>query len=287
MTSSLRQRQILLGGLPKTGKTSFLALLYSAIANGQATGLALGHHRDDREYLNEIAERLMRCEEAVHTEVAEERELRLSLDLGDDKEEAVLRIPDLSGETWEHVATDREWSLEMEAEADRSEGFLIFVHSTKIDAHPSIAQVDAAAQALGAPARSTAPTRKKVDSKPALPPTQVHVVDALQLICEERSSRPSRAGIVVSAWDLVDGTPADWLARECPLVSQYAAANAGWLELRAWGVSAQGGKFGTKASRTRLAKLDTVDRAQVIHADGTPGNVADPVLWILRDGDSR
>ena len=116
--------------------------------------MRLGHHRDDREYLNEIAERLMRCEQAVHTEVDEERELCLSLSLGEDAEDAVLRIPDLSGETWEHVVTDREWSLEMEAEAQQSEGLLIFVHSTNIDAHPSIAQVDAAAEALGASAHS-------------------------------------------------------------------------------------------------------------------------------------
>ena len=82
--------------------------------------------------------------------------------------------------------------------------------------------------------------------KKLLPPTQVHIVDVLQLICEERSSRPTRAAILVSAWDLVDGKPNDWLTRECPLVAQYAAANARWLDLTVWGVSAQGGSVPDK-----------------------------------------
>jgi Double-GTPase 1 len=279
------ERELLLAGLPKTGKTSFLALLYIAISKSRARDLTLGHFRDDHTYLNEIAQRLMQCEEAVHTEVDEGRELLLSLITGPDREEVTLRVPDLSGETWEHVASDREWSLDMEDQVRRSEGIIIFVHSTKIDAHPSIASVDAAAKALGATDGKATDTKK---ARPDLPPTQVSVIDALQLVCEERSRRPSRAAIVVSAWDLVkDVTPNEWLERECPLVAQYADANAGWLHLATFGISAQGGKFNTKSSREKLSKSDALERAAIVDGDGTEANVADPVLWILRtDGTS-
>jgi hypothetical protein len=277
------QRELLLGGLPQTGKTSFLALLYIAITNGKASGLALGHHRDDRTYLNEIAQRLMSCGEAIHTEVDEDRELLLSLEVGVGREQAVLRIPDLSGETWEHVATDREWSTDMDDQVGRGEGIIIFVHSTNIDAHPSIAAVDAAAEALGETAAGPR-SGLSADARAVLPPTQVHIIDALQLICEERSARPSRAAIVISAWDLVDDvSPDGWLERECPLVIQYAAANANWLQLEIYGISAQGGRFATKAARAKLAKVDPLDRAQVVRGAGEEANVADPVLWILRE----
>ena len=100
------QRQLLFAGLPYTGKTSFLAIFYLAVANS-AGRLRLGSYKDDREYLNEIAGRLMRCEKAVHTEMKEHRELSLSLELAESAEPVMLRIPDLSGETWEQAVNER------------------------------------------------------------------------------------------------------------------------------------------------------------------------------------
>ncbi len=277
---------VLFAGLPKTGKTSFLALLYIAIMRGKAPGLILGSFQDDREYAQSIANRLNRCEEATHTEVNEVRRLQLSLALGEARRQALLRIPDLSGETWEEVAVQREWSTALDASVRSSESALIFVHANRVDSHPSVATVRRGASALGA---DLAGTSKPVDGKPragaTVSPTQVHVVDMLQLLAEERQVRPARAGLVVSAWDIVDQSiaPRAWLDREMPLVSQYVGANSDWLEFDVYGVSAQGGSFNDAASKEALCKEDALERAIIKDGRGQSTSIGTPIRWALRD----
>src|SRR5437763_14610891 len=105
------QRQLLMSGLQYMGKTTFLGIFYLALLE-EPKDLRLTSYQDDREYLNEIAGRLMSCTEAVHTEMDEHRELSLSLEIKDSGEPVALKIPDLSGETWEAAVVERYWSQE-------------------------------------------------------------------------------------------------------------------------------------------------------------------------------
>ena len=268
---------VLLAGLQETGKTSYLALLYAAISTNKAGAVKLGNYQDDREYLNGISERLIRCEEAVHTQVEENRELALSLTI--DGRDSFLRIPDLSGETWEHALRDRRWPRTVAERADSADGFIVFVHVRSLDVGLTIADAAAATDALGEePLEEDDAARSE-----RLQPTQVSLVDLLQLLCERRKARLSPAAIVVSAWDLVgpDLSPSAWLERNCPLTHQYLIANHRWLEATVFGVSAQGGSFRDEKVRVTLEGEDPVDRARIVSADGSSGRVEDPLLWAL------
>ena len=307
------ERQLLMAGQPGTGKTTFLALLWLAILSGRASGMELADYQDDRTYLNRIADRLQACDPALHTEVGEDRNLALSLLLGDGREPALLRIPDLSGETWREATLDRQWPARVEQEVSDSRGLLLFLHARDMDAGATIGEVNELADSLtlnavegephsasdvapdeGEPAESAVPVGVEAPGGTQAaggrapkhkhkPPTQVALVDVLQLICEQRGPRRWRVALVISAWDLTqDGiTPEEFVAKNLPLLVQYLTANEDWLEARIFGVSAQGGDFKDPAARTELGRRDTVERAIVRDSDGADVGVHEVAAWTL------
>jgi hypothetical protein len=277
MSESQRaELQVLLAGLPGTGKTTYLALAWLAISEGRSETLSLGTFQDDREYLNQVAKQLLQCREARRTEVEEVGEMRLSLTIGAAGRPAMLRIPDLSGETWQHAVYDRAWPLAVDEAAHNATGLLVFVHVINFDPAPSIHATHAALRALGETAEGEPAQR------PSERPTQVQIVDLLQLLVEDRASRPARVGVVLSAWDLTQGqTPRSWLATNAPLVDQYLRANGSWLHATVWGVSAQGGSFRDKAEREALLEMHPLDRSRVVDDAGQAAAVDAPLRWVL------
>lgn len=272
--------EVLLAGLPKAGKTSYLALLYTAIVQERTSDLLLGSYQDDREYLNRVSKRLLECNEAVHTEVAEQGQLSLSMLIGSSRIPARLRIPDLSGETWEQALHDRTWPESLEQAVRQAIGVLLFVHVTEFDAGASIVSVRQAEAALGQDENDVGTASIEDESTR---PTQVQVVDLLQLLCEQRARRPARVSVILSAWDLTksSSTPSKWIESNTPLVDQYLSVNRPWLEAAIWGVSAQGGSFRDPKSRAKLLARDAIDRANVVDSAGAKQSVEAPVSWAL------
>ena len=281
---------VLFVGLPATGKTTYLALLFRAIVMEKAGTLRLGGYKDDREYVNEIAETLASCSIAVHTQVDQQQKLALSLTTG--TRDVYLTIPDMSGESWEHTLSDRGWTSDMDRRVSDAAGFVVFVHCGRIDTQPTIAETQAGASALGgdneAPdtgAAATTEGERSVDATDVVREraTQVCVVDLLQLLTS-RHHRPVRVSLVLSAWDLVSEgeTPSRWVSENLPLVQQFVETNTDWLELKVWGVSAQGGDFENPKSREQLLPQDTVDRSLTRSAEGQNCAVEDPIIWTLR-----
>lgn len=303
------ERQLLMAGQPGTGKTTFLALLWLAILWGRAPGMELADYQDDRSYLNRIAERLQACDPTLHTEVGEDRDLALSLLLGDGREPALLRIPDLSGETWREATLDRQWPARIEQQVSDSRGLLLFLHARDMDAGATIGEVNELADSLAFNAVEGEPDNGGDEPEPPgsavpasvetpggtqsaagrapkrkhKPPTQVALVDALQLICEQRGPHRWRVALVMSAWDLTqDGmTPEQFVAKNLPLLVQYLNANEDWLEVRIFGLSAQGGDFKDPAARAELGVRDTVERAIVHGSDGVDVGVHEIAAWTL------
>ena len=308
------ERQLLMAGQPGTGKTTFLALLWLAILWGRAPGMELADYQDDRSYLNRIADRLQACDPALHTEVGEDRDLALSLLLGDGREPALLRIPDLSGETWREATLDRQWPARIEQQVSDSRGLLLFLHGRDMDAGATIGEVNELADSLAfdavegeadsggdrgrdevelpesaVPAGVETPggtqaAGARAPKRKHKPPTQVALVDALQLICEQRGPRRWRVALVISAWDLTQNgmTPEQFVAKNLPLLVQYLNANEAWLEVRIFGLSAQGGDFKDPAARAELEARDTVERAIVHGSDGADLGVHEIAAWTLR-----
>lgn len=281
-------RDVLYLGLPSSGKTTYVALLYRAIATRTAAGLELGSYGDDREYVNDIAKRLAKCEEAERTQTDHDEQLALSLRASGN--EMFLRVPDMSGERWSHVIEDRKWSLEIDRYVVDATGFVIFVHSDSIDTEPLIDDVEAGAALLAPgdpddekPDPAAGAVEDTADERPRSRATQVALVDLIQLVVQRHPRVPMRLSIVASAWDLMPKTlaPRDWLSDELPLLQQYLETNAARIESSIWGVSAQGGDFGDKELRDELLRKDVVARALVKSGAGDDSTVVAPMEWAL------
>jgi hypothetical protein len=276
---STDEQGVVFVGLPESGKTTYLALVFRAITMELTGDLKLGTFNDDRVYVNEIAETLAACERAVHTEVEQHEQLRVSLVSSSDS--FVLRIPDMSGERWLHAIQDRTWSPDLDSQVANARGFVLFVHAEALDRQATIDEAAVDPDDLG---HTAARESDSVDDADRTRSTQVAIVDLLQLIASRRPPLPLRLSLVASAWDRLGDNelqPRSWLADELPLLDQFLEANADWIETSVWGVSAQGGEFENPAEKATLLKRDVVERSIVKCADGTAGTVDGPLRWVL------
>jgi hypothetical protein len=285
--SEARPRELLLVGLQETGKTSYLALFYLAVIRG-TEALRLSSYQDDREHLNRISGRLSECQDPRHTTVGEEGQLVLSLEVKESDLAVALRIPDLSGETWEEAVRKRLWSQEIDVQVRRSDAVLLFAHADQIDRGATMGEADRALASLGGPPKTPAsesvdPREKKVDMK-GEPPTDVQLVDLLELTAEQRGKRPTRTCLLLSAWDTQPSglTPEQFLAKNLPLLHQYLKSNAGWLTHEIYGVSAQGGSFASEAEA--LVNEDPLERASVVDGSGALTTIGEPITFALEIG---
>lgn len=277
--ASGRTDSVLLVGLPATGKTSYLSLLFLSILEESGSSIRLNGFGDDREYLNEIARRLQSGTEADHTEVGRASGLELSVSLPDSSG-GILSIPDRSGETWEEALTGRTWSLPVAGSVSGSGGICFFISASDFPNDATIVEANEAASALGIDSASVIPS----GSEPVFESSaQVQTVDLLQLLLRGSQKRVNRLSFIISAYDCAPAgvTPNAWVRTNAPLLHQFMESNAHVLESRIFGVSAQGGSFKADNSRRELLAQDPVQRAFLRSGDGTEVSIDAPVLWSL------
>jgi len=271
-----RPMNALLVGLPKTGKTTYLALAYAAIVDDDDCGVALGAHDDDLVYLNRILGALQEYRPASHTEVGETDGLSLSLRF-DGHRSARVDVPDLSGETWQGVHVDRVWERDLVDTVPRCSGFVLFTNVIDHKAVLTVTELQAHAEALGDTGWD--PKAKHSRDVPEAP-TQLAVVDLLQALRREHRGN-FRVSVVLSAYDAAEPagiTPTDWIEANLPLLAQYLEVNADSIDSRAFGVSGQGGSYPPDAAQLAISLLE---RAYVLHPDGKKAGLLAPLLWAL------
>jgi hypothetical protein len=285
--------RFLLMGPAESGKTSFLTAFW-IYANGAAqAGLAVKCHPKDAAYLEELQQAWLNFTKVPRTSAGTDRSVELDIIRKSDKAEFNLTIPDLSGETFGEIWTHRHWTPQFQALLDGSGGALLFIHHEKIEDGETLQDVHAL-QAQLAPGetagQSDMPPAKKPTPTPfdiAKVPTQIQLIDSLQLIAETaKLNQPFRLGVVVSAWDSVLATqataqPESWLKSRMPALVSYLTNNPGIFDLQVFGVSAQGVDYAKLTpefentpphSRCRVTGNDVTD----------PTDVTTPVQWLMR-----
>jgi len=276
-----KETGIVFVGVPHAGKSTYLALLYLAIANGQSASTGLGSHLDDREFVNRMAGRLYRCEQMPRTETGRLDSLRLSIVLSNGDQDSLF-VPDLSGEIWSDVLAERSWSPEMHTLVANAAGVCIFANVSDFHEDPTIADSQLAASALGQSYVSEQGGRIVASQRRS---TQVELVDLIQVVTSEMQGVRKRVSVILSAFDTVeDETPAEWISMNAPMLEQYLRVNATWLDSRVFGVSAQGGSFENASDVVDLQELDPLARGWVKDSNGAVIDVDVPTLWAMRNG---
>ena len=288
-TQSATKKKIMIAGFSEVGKTTLLAALWHVLTSrGEVPGaLTMASLPKEAEHLNALRDKWQSCESVPRTFVSSEHSLALELAGADGGHLGTVVLPDLAGETFTAQWTQRQAPGAMAALFAEACGVLLVVHSTKINQPERLRDQNAVANMLGGGAKSeskpeSAP-QQAVPWEPEHSGTDIQLVDLLQCIRFHQGERGEqiRLALGVSAWDLVDDqSPTDWLRRRLPLLQQYLDANADSVQLRVYGISAQGGAY-EKGTDDLLEKLNPAERIKIVGNDCRPHDVTAPIAWLL------
>ncbi len=281
-TAEMPPANALFVGLPKAGKTTYLALAYGTIVDDDACGVSLHAHDDDKVYLNRILEALQGFQQASHTQVGQADGLSLSLRFGQ-QEARRIEVPDLSGETWQAVHVERVWDRELVDTVRTCTGFVLFTNVIDHKAVQTVTELQADAEALG-----TSDWDQSAPHTPNVPagPTQLVLVDLLHALRRVHSGT-FRVSVVLSAYDAAQPqaiTPAEWIQGNLPLLAQYLEVNADVIESSVFGVSGQGCSYPPTPDQLEESLLE---RAYVLGVDGQKTGLLAPLLWALGRDDAN
>lgn len=276
----------LLLGLPASGKTTFLAAMWHVVHSNEVSGaLSLKSLEGDREHLNHICEQWRRFQQMERTHPSSEKSIRMRLVEEQGSEGVELVVPDMSGESFETFLDQRQWPAEFDEFLQAVDGLLLFVHPNRVGEPVTINQTEPLIAELGEEQVTPRLDAEAVKHYgPRLNPTHVKLVDALQLIAGRRLTRRHyRVAVIISAWDVAADerqTPKTWLEARLPLLHQYLWANAESIELRIYGVSAQGGDL--KGDRQTLEKIMVQsERIQVVEGEASSHDITAPLRWLM------
>lgn len=241
-------------GLPESGKTTFLAALWELV-NERRVAKALAFHsigENDHSYLRKIVTIWRKATEQARTRLTGLSAVMMNLS---DRDGNVVKVamPDAPGEEFRAMWESRELKRAL-ADSLADGNIMLLIHGNKVRSPAWITERAAQREATGIP-------RAEVSSKawhPSLAPTQVQLVDLLQLISHSPVGRAGRRIVVmISAWDKIEGerlTPEAFLTAKMPLLAQYIEAGRdGWTS-RIYGVSAQGGDYDSNDANAEPAE---------------------------------
>jgi hypothetical protein len=253
----MADRSIVVCGLPASGKTTFLGALWHLVfAREIPTALRFSSLRDgDNSHLNAIAKKWRYAETQDRTERGPNRVISMNL-LDRNSMPLRLSLPDLSGEAYQRMFEDRDCDSELARILVNSSDVLLFEHADRIAPPRSVVEttslVKECQSAAGSPEAPCSSETSGGDIPalqwdPRLAPTQVKLVDLLQLLREPPLDiGPRRVAVMLTAWDKVSSeqrTPVEWLSERLPLLYQYLQYGADCWEWQVYGISAQGGSY--------------------------------------------
>ena len=280
-------------GLPRTGKSTYLGALWQLAQDPAEPKFVERDVTGDRSYLQKLGDQVARGEEIGRTETSsiEGMELTLGFEEGD----VTVHVPDLGGETLRLLVEDRVWHPRLLDTIAASNAMLLFLHPEKLRLPMTIAMADEILSDVQSPQGTDSPRTgngQEAERSTSREPPQFEAVsactvakylDALEnILTYQRARWPIRLGIIISAWDTVDGspTPASWLKDRAPALDSFASANNDMIQWNLYGVSAQGGML--PEDRDRLLACGSVrERVFARDARGAAVPITDPLRWAL------
>ena len=290
MTMSMAAtKNIVLMGLPATGKTSFLAALWYLVQHSQAaSSLRLEKLEGDSKYLNQISNAWAAYKPVPHTRIDSETVVSMLLKDSRTSQTLKLSFPDLSGESFTLQWTMRQFTQGYEAFLRNASGGILFISPLQYLKPIRIDQANPLIEEISGGEQKQEPLQDR--SAPLKPwnaertPTQVQLVDLLQFISgRDYFAPPFRWAIVISAWDKpsqLGMSPVEWLATEFPLFHQFLSSNQKTFDTAIYGLSAQGGDY---SQRDALMDKTPSDRIEVVGIGiSNSHDLTEPLQWLMR-----
>jgi hypothetical protein len=265
---SERSAQLIVIGLPESGKSTYLGAFYYLLRKAADSRLALRVEPEERDYLQELEDKWLRFQPFRRSTHPGIKPIDLSLK-SSNFGELELSIPDISGEGFDRLWENAIWPESVQELASEAGGALIFLNPASLKV-PDLIDVSIEPHGESDP----------LPWVPEMAPTQAIICDLLEAVARERKGGLPPVAVVVSAWDIAADlgiTPSKWLELQVPLLWQWLCARDGDFET--FGISAQGGDVSTEESRLALAAdPDPLNR---IRQGPGANELIDPILWLL------
>ena len=287
----MNHKNILICGLPESGKTTFLAALWHSVTHTKTTALKfVTLSRGDNTHLNLLAEIWREARVQIHTESGPPQEVTISL-VGNDSQPVQITFPDLSGELFNNMWEGRDCPASLAEIINRSDGILFFLNANSIKTGRLLLDDIALTNITG----SKLPKGNDTKWEPRLAPTQVKAVDLLQCFCSSVfNMKPCKVALILSAWDKAEDeqlNPEQFLAQHLPLLEQYLTAASHSWDWRVYGLSAQGGEYlnvQIKQTKKQLADVERlrnlnnpVDRIKLVFDGTSHKDLTEPIAWLM------
>lgn len=251
-------------GLPGSGKTTFLAALWHLLTEEDIdTRLRLKDlHAGSSAYLISIANRWRQAQIQERTQQTGNQNIQINLTDHEKSTELQVNFPDVAGETYRDMWENRTCSPEI-VEMLRSDSVLLFINADTIQSPRWVVDEVDQMERMGLALEDG----QDIPWEPQMSPTQVQVVDLLQLLAEDPFDvGPRKLTVLLSAWDRVEAealTPAEYLDQRLPLLRQFISSTQAQWTSTVCGVSAQGGVYddpqkpdNVSADAERLREMD-------------------------------
>ena len=285
----MENKNILLIGLPESGKTTYIGALWNYINSIMEKKSIELHSLEgvDTEYLDSIADKWSSCEKIDRNyRTTPISKIQMKVKIVETNSILAIDIPDLSGETIGDTFEHREWSIEFDELAKNTLSIIMFVSVLNSNNKPTLLihanEIEDCLDTISATSNI-----KPVEYNPQYTCNQVKLVEALQLINLEKEKHGKiNIGVVVSAWDRAiishgkDYKPSEWISKECPLLYQFLCSNDESFDVSFFGISAQGGDYDKE--KADLIKKELHDRIMVISDEGLSFDIAKPIVWLTR-----
>lgn len=287
----MSEQKILVAGLPESGKTTFLAALWHLVTSAELpTELQFESLAGcDSTHLNKLKTNWLNA--VVQTRTASATYIDVTIRLTSPEIGSVsLVFPDLSGEEYRELWERRAYYERFSEYLTSTSRVLLFVHADRINKPRWVFDEAHVRRQLMVGAGTLTPTAWS----PRLTPTQVQLVDLLQLLAQPPLDiGPRKLCLVLSAWDIAEGeelVPADYLREHLPLLHQFLDCNHDKWESIVVGVSAQGGDYGAvndndrpraAAEAERVKSLDVPSaRIRVVGLGDHDHDLTKIILWL-------
>lgn len=282
------ERHISIMGLPSSGKTTFLAALWHMVREpGAHTELCFDQLSEGNyEHLNVLAKRWRFGSIQQRTQVSGARAVTMRLKDTDGRK-AEVSFPDLPGEDFSHMWERRELDKGI-LETLKSPLLALMINGDTIKMPAWVAEWNALSKKI----RVKPSAKEVVEWKAEVAPTQVKVVDLLQMLMSgDLNIGGRRLALLISAWDQVEGegqTPAQILQSKLPLLSQYLKSGRDPWTWQVWGISAQGGRYEDPDKDESFIETDRLrdlerasDRIKVVEEAHMSSDITQPLKWLI------
>lgn len=278
----MSDKNILFSGLPASGKTTFIAALWYFIFNsvGDEDYTFDNLENAELEYLNSLSSDWAGCKDVVRTPQNKLENISIKIKGKNPGNSIHLQIPDISGEVFNSQFEHREWDEEFNGILEKSNGLILFIDPRDSHNVPRLMYKENQYYRIF--------ENEPINDLPSQPwteklaPSQVKIVDFLQMIEMNSPRKVNKISVVVSCWDLVtnEPNPENWCLKNVPLLHQYLNSNNELYKVKYFGISSQGGSYDEETSKNELLEKDSMDRIIVTDGENTTNNILAPILWI-------